>query len=92
MIRVFARKTNSTPTDNDVRIGGPRLWDRGDGEDVLISCTFTWDKGRCEALAEQWSTAGYTPKLGGPAYGDRGDEFVPGMFLKVGNLITSRGQ
>lgn len=80
-----------TPDDDDVRIGGPQFWDHGDGQDVLISCTFTWDKFKCENLAEQWSNAGFTPQLGGPAYEDPGGEFDPGKFVKIGMTITSRG-
>lgn len=91
MIRVFPRKTSATPTDNEVRVGWPMFWDRGEGEDVLISCTFSWDKKRCESLAKQWSIAGFNPKIGGPAYGDPGGEFVPGRFVKEGTVITSRG-
>jgi hypothetical protein len=30
-------------------------------------------------------------RIGGPAYDDGGDEFTPGMFLKAGCTITSRG-
>lgn len=34
---------------------------------------------------------GYEVKLGGPACGDRGGDFVPGRYLKPGYVITSRG-
>lgn len=91
MIRVFPRQTSATPIDEYVRIGGPHLWDNGDGQSVLISCAFIWDKLRCEQLAEQWRAAGYEPLLGGPAYDDPGAEFTPGMFVKHGLTITSRG-
>ena len=30
-------------------------------------------------------------QIGGPAYGDRGSEFVPGRFISEGVTITSRG-
>src|SRR5215831_12421121 len=30
-------------------------------------------------------------KVGGVAYGDRGDEFVPGKYIKPGYVFTSRG-
>lgn len=91
MIRAFPRQTSATPVDENVRIGGPHLWDNGDGQDVLISCAFTRDKGRSEQLCEQWRAAGFNPQLGGPAYGDPGVEFTPGMFVKKGLTITSRG-
>ena len=89
MIRVFPRKTNATPLDDHVFFSGPPLW-RID-EDVLVSCTFTFDKPRAEALAEQWSKGGYNVKIGGPAYDAPGGEFEPGRFVKRGLVITSRG-
>lgn len=92
MIRVFPRKTNATPNDSGVYFGGPELWEYDGGErDVKISCTFTFDKPKAEFLAKQWDTAGYHVSVGGPAYDDRGGEFVPGRFLKKGLVITSRG-
>lgn len=87
-IRVFPRKTNATPNDKNVRIGDPGLFDQAD--EVLISCTFTWDKPEAERLAKAWEWVAPT-KLGGPAYGDCSGEFEPGKFLKVGSVITSRG-
>jgi hypothetical protein len=30
-------------------------------------------------------------KIGGPAYNDRGDEFTPGLYVRYGYTITSRG-
>ena len=90
MIRVFPRKTNATPTDDKVYFTGPPLWELEDRE-VHVSCAITWDKSKSEDLAEQWSAQGYDVKVGGPAYGDRGGEFVAGRYLKHGCTITSRG-
>lgn len=42
IIRVFPRRTNATPDDQDVRVATtPTLWDEAD--EVHISVTFTWD-------------------------------------------------
>ena len=89
MIRVFPSRTNATPDDDLVFFDGPPLFPIDD--EVSVSCTFTWDKPRAEFLANQWDAQGYSVKIGGPAYGDWGKEFVPGLFLKHGYVITSRG-
>ena len=89
MIRVFPRKTNATPDDDLSFTDGPPLFRIED--DVYVSCTFTWDKPQAEFLAKQWESQGYLVKVGGPAYNDRGDEFVPGRFIKKGYVVTSRG-
>jgi hypothetical protein len=46
---------------------------------VHVSVTFSYDKQWAEHLAEQWRHVAPV-KLGGVAYGDRGDEFVPGKY------------
>lgn len=92
MIRVFPRKTEATPTDDQVFFGGPQLWKiDGDDRDVKISVAFAYDKPKAEFLAKQWDTAGYHVSVGGPAYDARGGEFIPGRFVKKGMIITSRG-
>lgn len=89
IIRIFPRKTKATPDDEDVRIGcGPGLLD--DCDEAHISVSFSWDLEIAEHLAEQWKYAGKV-LMGGPAVGTRGFEFVPGMYLKHGYVITSRG-
>lgn len=90
LIRVFPRKNNMTPDDSLAFYTGPPFQFVGDYP-VHVSCTFTYDKPRAENLAEQWKAAGYEVEIGGPAYDDRGGEFVPGRYLKPGNVITSRG-
>ena len=87
-IRVFPRKTNATPRDDNVYIGDPTLFAKADK--VKVSCTFTWDMQEAERLAEAWEWIAPT-ELGGPAYGDVLGEFIPGMYLKKGYTITSRG-
>lgn len=90
MIRVFPRKTKWTPTDDLAFVGDPQLW-RPPIQPVYISCAFTWDKKESERLARSWSRFYPDIRVGGPAYNDRGDEFIPGRFLKTGVTITSRG-
>lgn len=88
LIRVFPRKTKATPTDELVRFGPPGLFDEAD--EVHVSVTFTYDKAIAERLAEQWRFVAPT-KIGGVAYGDAGEEFVPGRYIKPGYVFTSRG-
>ena len=89
IIRVFPRKTKATPADNLVRIGkGPGLFDEAD--QVHISVAFTWDMPLAEKLARKWGDVAPV-KIGGPALGERSGEFTPGMYLKPGYVITSRG-
>lgn len=91
MIRVFPRRTRVTPDDDEVRIGPPGLFDRGEGQQVNISCAFIWDISECERLAQLWEKAGYGVLVGGPAYDNPGNSFTPGQYLKKGYVITSRG-
>jgi hypothetical protein len=89
IIRVFPRKTKATPDDENVRINcGPTLFDEAD--EVHISVAFTWDLSRAEWLANQWAHVAPV-KIGGPATGEMGGDFTPGMYLKKGYVITSRG-
>jgi len=89
IIRVFPRKTNATPIDENVRINTtPGFFDTAD--EVHISVCFTWDLPRAEWLAKQWRSVAPV-RIGGPATGERGGDFVPGMYLKKGYVITSRG-
>ena len=89
IIRVFPRKTKATPIDELVRINRPPgLFDEAD--EVHISVAFTWDLPRAEWLAKQWKSVAPV-KIGAPATGEKGGDFVPGMYLKHGYVITSRG-
>jgi len=90
IIRVFPRKTSATPDDELAVVNrGPLLWE--DADEVHVSVAFTVDKLKAEALAREWRCVDRGVKVGGPAYDDVGGEFVPGMYLKHGNVITSRG-
>lgn len=89
-VRVFPRKTKATPEDAAVYIGrGPDLWT--EAARVHISVVFEWDKPIAENLAEQWKCVTDNIEIGGPAYNDPGGNFVPGLYLKHGYTITSRG-
>jgi hypothetical protein len=96
LIRVFPRKTKATPDDSlsyydhpkTGRSAKPDLFAEADA--VHISVTFTYDKARAEQLAEDWRYVAPV-SVGGVAYGDRGEEFVPGRYIKHGYTFTSRG-
>jgi len=89
IIRVFPRKTNATPDDDLVRIDcAPDLYDEAD--EVHVSVAFTWDLKRAEELAKAWRTVAPV-RIGGPATGEAGNEFVPGRYVRHGYVITSRG-
>ena len=89
IIRVFPRATSATPTDKWVRIRKtPDLFDKAD--EVHISVAFTWDMRWAEWAAKQWEIVAPV-KIGGPAYNEPGGEFIPGMYMKHGYVITSRG-
>lgn len=90
MIRVFPRKTNWTPTDDLAFVGDPGLF-RPPIQPIKISVTFSWDIPEAERLYRAWSTYYPDVEIGGPAFGDPGGEFVPGMFVKPGVTFTSRG-
>jgi hypothetical protein len=88
LIRVFPRRTKATPNDALAYFGPPDLL--AEADEVHIDATFTYDKPHAERLAEQWKHVAPV-KVGGVAYGDRGAEFVPGRYIKLGYGFTSRG-
>ncbi len=89
--RVFPRCTHATPTDALAYVGLPPLLAMPEVDEVHVSATFTYDLPEAERLAEAWRVSGVSVRLGGPATGQRGDEFTPGMYLREGYTITSRG-
>jgi hypothetical protein len=91
IIRVFPRLTKATPTDSYAFVGNPPMWWPEDATEVHVSVTFTWDLPEAERIADAWTVTGLPVKLGGPATGQAGGDFVPGMYLKPGYVITSRG-
>ena len=89
IIRIFPRKTTATPNDDNVVINRmPELYDEAD--QINISVAFTWDIPRAEKLAYMWQSVAPI-SLGGPAFNQSGNEFIPGLYLKHGYTITSRG-
>jgi len=90
--RVFPRKTNMTPDDGLAFINcPPPMLALSEIDAVHISVAFTWDLKRAEQLEKDWRIVGVPVTVGGPAFNEPGGEFVPGMYLKDGYVITSRG-
>ncbi|MBT8453910.1 MAG: hypothetical protein KJO40_18255 [Deltaproteobacteria bacterium] len=87
--RVFPRRTRATPDDELAFTDPPGLFPPPVDE-VHISVAFTWDLPRAEWLADQWASVAPV-KIGGPALGTRGEGFEPGMYVRPGYTITSRG-
>jgi hypothetical protein len=91
IIRVFPRRTKATPDDALVAIGSPDLFsEHTEADKVHISVTFTWDIPVAENLYKEWRKIAPV-EIGGLALGLPQDEFIPGMYLKKGYVITSRG-
>lgn len=88
IIRVFPRRTKATPDDDMSFCGAPPAGTQAD--EVHVSVTFTWDIPKAIELAELWKSVGRV-EMAGPALGTRGEKFVPGVYLKHGYVITSRG-
>lgn len=92
--RVFPRKTKATPDDEFVFTGPlPRtIRETGGGiDEVHISVTFTYDIPKADILAKSWGRLGVPVHIGGPAFGDRMGNFVPGRYIREGYTFTSRG-
>jgi hypothetical protein len=75
IIRLFPRRTKATPDSAD---------------EVHISVSFSYDLKQAEELAKQWRYVAPV-RIGGPATGERSEEFISGMYIKRGYTITSRG-
>ena len=89
IIRVFPRKTSATPDDQNVRIKKyPDMFDEAD--EIHISVAFTWDLPIVDKLEKKWKHVAPV-KIGGPALNEPGGDFTPGMYVKEGYVITSRG-
>lgn len=87
--RVFPRRTRATPTDDLAFVGPPGLFPP-EVDEVHISVTFTWDLPEAERMERAWKSVAPVT-VGGPATGMRGEAFTPGMYLKEGYVIFSRG-
>lgn len=78
----------ATPDDAGAYTTGPELWT--ECNEVHISVTWTYDLPRAEQLEKEWRHVAPV-KIGGPATGMRGEDFTPGLYVKRGYTITSRG-
>lgn len=87
--RVFPRRTSASPADDLAFFGPPDMF-APKVDEVHLSVTFTADLRKAESLAKSWSHVAPV-KIGGPAMGEAGGDFAPGMYLKPGYVITSRG-
>ena len=89
--RVFPRKTNASPDDYLAFFGPPPKHLRpGVVDEIHVSVTFTYVIPIARKLATQWQHISPV-KIGGPALGHPGSNFITGMYLKQGYIITSRG-
>jgi len=88
--RVFPRRTSATPDDDLAFVGDPPLF-LPEADEVHVSCTFTWDRAEARRLARAWQMQGYRVRLGGPAFDSPAGDFEPGLYVKQGMTITSRG-
>jgi hypothetical protein len=88
LARVFPRRNRATPDDALAFFGLPPF--SVECDEVHVDVTFTADKFRAEHLAEQWRRIAPV-KVGGVAYGDPGQEFIAGRYVKHGYTFTSRG-
>jgi hypothetical protein len=88
--RVFLHQNNMTPNDSDAYFGPPHL-NTPVYDEVHISVVFTWHKEQAQGLAEQWRRHSKRVLIGGPAFNDPGEDFIPGRYMRQGITITSRG-
>jgi len=91
ILRIFPSRTNATPNDELCRFDVPGFFDPPECDEIHISVTFTWDIKRARELYFSWQQVHPVVRIGGPALGDPGGEFVSGRYLKPGCVITSRG-
>jgi len=86
--RVFPRRTKATPVDALAFTTEPPFF--AEADKVHISVAFSWDIPEAERLAREWKHVAPV-EIGGPAIGTRGEDFTPGMYLREGYVVTSRG-
>ncbi len=85
---MFPRRTKATPVDDLSFVGLPPFYAEADR--IHISVAFTWDIPEAERLEREWRYVAPV-EIGGPAYNNAGGEFISGMYLRKGYVITSRG-
>ena len=89
--RIFPTKTSMSPIDPDAYFGLPPNLFPLEYDEIHISVSFTWDIQQAYWLKRQWEDVAPT-MIGGPAIdGESGNGFTPGLYLKKGITITSRG-
>lgn len=88
--RVFPRRTKATPDDELAFTTTPPK-QLPEIDEVHVSVAFSYDMEKAEQLAEAWRKVGVPVKMGGPAFNEPGGDFIPGLYLKKGYVITSRG-
>jgi hypothetical protein len=90
IIRVFPHKNSFTPMDDMAFIGDPPLF-RPHADEVHISIAFTWDILEGYRLQSAWSQYYKVVLIGGPAFGNIPECFIPGFYVKPGIIFTTRG-
>ncbi|HBU12592.1 MAG TPA: hypothetical protein DEB31_07685 [Clostridiales bacterium] len=88
--RVFPRRTAATPDDALAFTSAPPK-ELQNVNEIHISVAFSYDIPKAEKLAEAWMRTGLPVRMGGPAFNQPGGDFVPGLYLRHGYVITSRG-
>lgn len=94
--RVFLRRTQATPLD-ELAFSCKREGDYPlppmfplSVDEVHICWVYSYDEYKLDTVVREWERIAPV-KVGGPAAGTRGEEFTPGMYVKPGYVITSRG-
>jgi hypothetical protein len=91
VIRVFPTRTSQSPSDQLCFFGPPPMM-LPEHTAVHVSVIFTWDTQKALWLKRQWECRTDKPVyIGGPALGERGEQFTPGLYMAPGITITSRG-
>jgi hypothetical protein len=91
IIRVFPKRTSFTPLDDDCFFDSPGAI-IPEHDEIHVCAVFTWGIARAVELRDEWQEWTNKPVLlGGPALGDCGGDFVPGLYVKQGVTFTSRG-
>jgi hypothetical protein len=90
LARVFPRRTKASPRDVDAYFDQPDLF-TPHYDEAHVSVAFTWDLPRARELASAWRDHADVVRIGGPATEELGGAFTPGVYLKPGYVITSRG-
>ena len=95
ILRHFPRRNSYTPDDARVVCGEFPIFAEQLLEgvsEIRVSATFRDDRDWARNAVKDWKHVSDKPVFsGGPAFSDPGGEFTPGLYLKRGYTITSRG-